>query len=71
MPKLKTQKAILKRFKVKTKTKNRPVTFVQIPAGQSHFNGKESGTQTRRKRRLKTAHKSNVKTLKSLLPYSK
>ncbi len=71
MPKLKTQKAILKRFKVKKSTKNRSTRFEQIPSGQGHFNGKESGTLTRRKRGRKSAHKSNYKTLKRLLPYSK
>ena len=67
MPKLKTPKAISKRIKVKKATKNRSVRFEQVKAGQSHFNGKESGTITRRKRGAREAHKSNQKNLRILL----
>ena len=69
MPKLKTPSAIAKRFKIKKATKRRKVRFEQIKAGQNHFNGKESGTTTRRKRGRKAAHKSNQKTLKTIIPY--
>jgi len=67
MPKLKTPKSIAKRFKVKKATANRGKKFEHIKAGQNHFNGKESGTITRRKRGKKAAHKSNYKNLKTLL----
>ena len=71
MPKLKTPGAIRKRFKVKkTKKVNgkKVLTFEQVKAGQGHFNAKESGTVTRRKRGLKGAHKTNYKNIKSMLP---
>lgn len=46
MSKLKTIKAIAKRFKV---TKNGKV--IKRVAGQGHFNARESGKETRNKRR--------------------
>jgi ribosomal protein L35 len=46
MPKLKTQKAVVKRFKL-TKTKK----VLKKKAGKGHFNSRESGKVTRNKRR--------------------
>lgn len=46
MPKLKTIKAIAKRFKV---TKNGKI--LKRVAGQGHFNARETGKETRNKRR--------------------
>lgn len=68
MPKLKTPSTIRKRFKIKKGRKGAQDSFEQEKAGQSHFNAKESGTITRRKRGRKPVHKSNVKNLKTLLP---
>ena len=65
MPKIKTHKATAKRFTI-TKTKK----IKRRKAGQDHFNARESGTVTRRKRRDVNAHKSHVKTIKTLIPYS-
>lgn len=45
---LKTNKSIAKRFKI---TKNKKVLF--RPMHQDHFNAKDTGNQTRRKRRTK------------------
>lgn len=45
---LKTNKSIAKRFKV---TKNKKVLF--RPSHQDHYNAKESGNKTRKKRKLK------------------
>ena len=64
MPKIKTHKATVKRFSV-TKTKK----IKRRKAGQNHFNAKESGNATRKKRRDLKAHKSNIKTIKTLMPY--
>ena len=46
MPKLKTQKAVVKRFKV-TKTGK----VIKKKCGQDHFNAHESGNVTRNKRK--------------------
>lgn len=46
---LKTNKSITKRFKI---TKNKKVLFRF--AHQDHFNAKDTGNQTRRKRKIKT-----------------
>jgi len=71
MPKLKTPGSIRKRFKVK-KTRNtnggNSVVFEQVKAGQGHFNAKETGATTRRKRGLRSAHKANYKNVKTMLP---
>ena len=65
MPKIKTHKATAKRFTI-TKTKK----IKRRKAGQDHFNARESGTITRRKRRDVNAHKSHAKTIRKLIPYS-
>ncbi len=62
MPKIKTHKATAKRFKV---TKNGKVIHRQ--SGQNHFNARESGTITRRKRRDVNAHKTGIKTIRQLI----
>jgi len=65
MPKIRTHKATSKRFTI---TKNKKV--IRRKAGQDHFNARESGTITRRKRRDIKAAKSDVKNIKRLIPYS-
>lgn len=65
MPKIKTHKATSKRFTV-TKTKK----VKRRKAGQNHFNARESGVITRRKRRDVNADKTQIKTIKQLMPYN-
>ncbi len=65
MPKIKTHKATAKRVTI---TKNNKIK--RRKAGQDHFNAKESGNVTRGKRRDTNIHKSDVKTIKSLIPYN-
>lgn len=65
MPKIKTHKATAKRF---AKTKNDKL--IRRKAGQDHFNARESGKTKRNKRRDIQADKTNVKTIKKLMPYS-
>lgn len=36
-------------------------------AGQDHFNARESGNVTRRKRRDVNAHRTGIKTIKNLI----
>lgn len=65
MPKIKTHKTAVKRFKI-TKTGK----LTQRKAGQDHFNTGESGNTTRKKRRDISAHKTGVKNIKELIPYN-
>jgi len=65
MPKIKTHKATAKRFTI---TKNNKIK--RRKAGQGHFNARESGVITRNKRRDVDANKSNIKTIKKLIPYN-
>jgi len=65
MPKIKTAKAVSKRFTI---TKRRKVK--QRKSGRDHFNARESGKTVRNKRRDITTDKSLDKTIKSLMPYS-
>ena len=59
---LKTNKSLTKRFKI---TKNKKVLF--RPMHQDHFNAKDSGNQTRRKRGVKILKgKIRKKIIKSL-----
>lgn len=63
--KVKTHKASAKRFHVTGKGK-----FMKRTAGQDHFNARESGVTTRRKRRDKAVAKANVPALRKLIPGS-
>lgn len=65
MPKLKTNKLISKRIK-KTKTGK----ILKNSTGQGHFNSKDTGKQSRQKRKGKTFAKVENKTLNKLTPYS-
>ncbi|MDP2830571.1 MAG: 50S ribosomal protein L35 [bacterium] len=65
MPKIKTHKATSKRFTI-TKTKK----VKRRKAGQDHFNARESGVITRRKRRDVNVDKTHIKTIKQLMPYN-
>ncbi|MFA6042551.1 MAG: 50S ribosomal protein L35 [Patescibacteria group bacterium] len=63
MPKLKTHKATAKRFR-RTGAKN----VMRRAAGQDHFNARESGTTTRKKRRDVSAHKTNLRAIMQVTP---
>ncbi|MCX6794973.1 MAG: 50S ribosomal protein L35 [Candidatus Falkowbacteria bacterium] len=65
MPKIKTHKATVKRFK-KTGKNN----LTQRKAGQDHFNSHESGNTTRQKRKDISVDKTFAKTVKILTPYN-
>ncbi len=65
MAKIKTRKATAKRFKI---TKNNKVQ--KRKAGQDHFNARESGVVTRRKRRDVSANKADTKNIRTQMPYN-
>lgn len=65
MPKIKTHRATVKRFK---KTGSKKLT--QRKAGQDHFNSRESGNTTRHKRLDISTTKTLEKTIKLLTPYN-
>ncbi len=62
--KAKTKKAFAKRIKV---TKNGKL--LKRAGGQNHFNARDTGTQTKRKRRDTNMSESYRHSLKSLLPH--
>ncbi|NUM25689.1 MAG: 50S ribosomal protein L35 [Candidatus Buchananbacteria bacterium] len=65
--KLKTHKSTAKKVKV---TKGKKKKFLTKHAGQDHFNARETGKVSRRKRRSQDLSKSDVKNIKRLIPYS-
>ncbi len=65
MPKIKTHKATVKRFK-RTGSDN----LTQRKQGQDHFNARESGNATRQKRKDISVNSCFVKTVKTLTPYN-
>lgn len=64
--KIKTHKATAKRFRVTAKGK-----LMKRTSGQDHFNSRESGVTTRRKRRDVEIAKVNVTAIHKLVPSSK
>ncbi len=60
--KQKTHKATAKRFQITKKKK-----LLKRYAGQNHFNSRDTGSQTRKKRRDVTMGKANEKTIKHLI----
>lgn len=64
MPKVKTHKATAKRFRL---TKNGKI--MHRKPGQDHFNARESGNTTRKKRRDLEMSKTQEKIIKQLTPY--
>lgn len=62
MPKIKTHKATVKRFKLTKKDK-----LTQRKAGQDHFNARESGKEKRNKRKDIETSPSFKKTIKTLI----
>jgi ribosomal protein L35 len=71
MPKLKTHKATSKRIRITKPVKKRKkkAKLMQRTAGQDHFNARESGKIKKNKRRDRSISKSNVKSVKKLVPY--
>lgn len=65
MPKIKTKKAVAKRFNI---TKNKKV--IKRTGGQDHFNARESGRVKRNKRRDSQISKADQKNIKKLIPYN-
>ena len=65
MPKIKTHKATVKRFK-KTSTNK----LLQRKAGQDHFNARDTGNATRKKRVDITVSSTFAKTIHKLTPYN-
>lgn len=65
MPKLKTQKSVASRFK---KTKNKK--YRRRRSGQSHFNSRDTGKNSRRKRSDLSTSKAEHKALDQLMPYA-
>lgn len=64
MPKIKTHKATVKRFRLTASSKVK-----KRKAGQDHFNSRESGNTKRMKRVDVNADPTLVKTIKNLTPY--
>lgn len=65
MPKLKTHQATAKRFKI-----GKSGVLLKKHTGQDHFNAREKGNVTRAKRRLNRVHKTDIRNIRELLPYS-
>jgi len=65
MGKLKTIKAVAKRIKI---TKNKKI--LKKTAGQNHFNARDTGKDTRQKRKLNSVSKALHKNIKNFLPHS-
>lgn len=65
MPKIKTHKATVKRFRV-TKTKK----LMHRKTGQDHFNARNTGNTTRHKRLDVQMGKTQERTIKALTPYN-
>lgn len=63
MPKVKTHKGTAKRIKVSPRGK-----LLARSTGQNHFNSRDTGKNTKNKRRDQVLHKTSDK-LKALIPY--
>jgi len=66
--KLKTHKMTAKKVRV-TKGKKKKKVMTKH-AGQDHFNARETGKVSRRKKRNKSAAKADERNIKRQLPYS-
>lgn len=65
MPKLKTHKTISKRFRITKSGK-----LLKRHGGQDHFNSRDPGKITRKKRRDQQVANVYVKNIKGLMPNS-
>lgn len=65
MPKLKTRKSLIKKIKVtgNKKLKTRAT-------GQNHHNSRDTGSQTRAKRKDNDVYEAVAKNIKKALPYA-
>ena len=63
--KIKTNKAVAKRFKVTATGK-----LMRRPTRQDHFNAKATGSARRFKRKLVPVAKADIRGLKKLIPYA-
>jgi ribosomal protein L35 len=66
MPKLKTKKSVVKKFKI---TKRRKV--LKRKTGQNHYNSKETGQEGRAKKGMERLFKTDAKNVLNDLPYAK
>lgn len=64
MPKLKTHKATVKRFRKTSGGK-----FMIRQSGQNHFNARDYPNKTMGKRKDTKIAKTNLKAIKKLIPY--
>lgn len=72
--KIKTRKSISKRFKLTGTKANRwgkAAKLVHKTAGQGHFNARETGSTTTKKRRDGTTFLADHKNIVRLVPYKK
>ena len=70
--KLKTRKSIVKRFKMSGKKSNRwgeAPKLIRKSAGQDHFNAREAGKVTLKKRRRQAVFAADQKNIRRLMPY--
>lgn len=65
MPKLKTRKAVASRI-----AKTKGGKYRRRAAGQSHYNSRDTGKDTRRKRTDFTIAKTEKKALDQAMPYA-
>lgn len=65
MPKLKTSKSALKRFKVSAKGK-----LMRRPVNNGHFNAKSTGSERQRKKGVSSLSKANHRDIDNLMPYA-
>lgn len=65
MPKLKTRKAVAKRVKITARKK-----VLRRDVGQGHFNAREAGKVTRRKRHDQVVFKTDAENILLNLPYA-
>ncbi len=66
MTKIKTKKAVAKRFRRTKKNK-----LLKRTGGQDHFNSREPGKVKRNKRRDSEISKADAKQIKKMIPYNK
>lgn len=65
MPKIKTHKATAKRISIR-----KSGLLTKRKSGQDHFNARETGNTGREKRKDVTIGKTEVRTMKALMPYN-
>ncbi|HCM45653.1 MAG: 50S ribosomal protein L35 [Candidatus Yanofskybacteria bacterium RIFCSPLOWO2_02_FULL_45_10] len=64
MSKIKTNKSAAKRFRVSGKGK-----LMRRPVKQNHYNARDTGNETRRKKGYKGLTKDEDKNIRKVLPY--